>query len=91
VWALAFREGRPPISPAAYAVYREKVDRYARMPLPWLRRWRYRLGSLIFGRRPFAPWLDRENWRGRCLNAAVRAADLGVQRSELQFAPCSHE
>jgi len=55
VWALAFREGREPISPAEHAVYREKMDRYARMPLPWSRRWRYYLGRMLCGRRPSIP------------------------------------
>jgi SAM-dependent methyltransferase len=68
VWALAFREGRPPIGEAEYALYREKMDEYARMPLSWGRRLRYQLGRLLCGRRPFAPFLDRERWQSKCLN-----------------------
>jgi SAM-dependent methyltransferase len=68
VWALAFREGRGPISEPEYARYRELMDRYAREPLPWTRRLRYALGRLLCGRRPFAPYLDRERWQSRCLN-----------------------
>jgi SAM-dependent methyltransferase len=74
VWALAFRKGRPAITKGEYAVYREKMDRYAHMPLPWLRSLRYRLGRCLFGSRPFAPWLERENWRSRLLqDGEVRA------------------
>jgi SAM-dependent methyltransferase len=80
VWALAFRAGRPPITAAAYAAYRANVNRHAHMPLPWLRRWRYRLGRLLCGRRPFAPWLDRERWQSRLLNdCGLRITDCGLQ------------
>ena len=60
VWALAFGEGRPPVSAEQYARYREAVARHARMPLTLGKRLRYTLGRLLFGRRPFAPYLDRE-------------------------------
>jgi SAM-dependent methyltransferase len=84
VWALAFRPGRAPISDAEYAGYRAGMDRHARMPLPWLRRLRYRLGRLLFGHRPFAPWLDRERWQSRLLNpCGVRSAECGVQEQVL--------
>src|SRR5207249_3846095 len=62
VWALAFREGRPPISRAEFDAYRERVRRYAREPLPWAKRLRYHLGRWLCGRRPFAPYLDQERW-----------------------------
>jgi SAM-dependent methyltransferase len=71
VWALAFREGGRPIRPSEYARYRSLMDRYAREPLPWLRRLRYWMGRLLCGRRPFAPWLDREQWQAHCLNREV--------------------
>jgi SAM-dependent methyltransferase len=71
VWSLAFREGRPPISSGEYDRYRTLVGRYARQPLPWKRRLRYQLGRLIGGRRPFAPYLDRERWDGRCVSPSV--------------------
>ena len=45
------------------AATRRCCEQYARMPLPWARRLRYRVGRLFFGRRPFAPWLDREMCR----------------------------
>ncbi len=84
VWSLAFRDGRPPISADEYADYREKMARYAHMPLPWLRRWRYRLGRMMFGSRPFAPWLERECWQARLLNpCAVRGATCDVKAVSL--------
>ena len=80
VWALAFRDGRPPISDGEYARYRDRMSRYARMPLPWHRRLRYRLASLICGRRPFAPYFDRERWQSKRLNTqrGTRNAERGT-------------
>lgn len=68
VWALAFREGRPAVTLNDYARYRKHMSQYARQPLMWLRRLRFQLGSLLCGRRPFAPWLDRERWQTRLCN-----------------------
>ena len=68
VWALAFREGRPPISAEEYACYQARMRHHARMPLPWRRRLRYHLGRLICGKGPFLPYLLRERWQTRCLN-----------------------
>ena len=69
VWALAFRAGRPPITPAEFDAYRERVRLYAREPLPWAKRVRYRLGRWLCGRRPFAPYLDQERWESACRTA----------------------
>jgi SAM-dependent methyltransferase len=66
VWALAFREYRPPITPAQFERYRTLLNRYARQPQSIFRRLRYRLGSLFFGRGPFASYLDQEHWETIC-------------------------
>ena len=66
VWALAFREGRPPITPAEFDRYRMLVGRYARQPLRASRELRYRLGRWICGSRPFAPYLYQEHWETEC-------------------------
>jgi SAM-dependent methyltransferase len=81
VWALAFREERAPIRAGEYQRYLALMRRYARMPLPWPRRLRYLLGRLLSGRRPFAPFLDRERWSCQCLNErpARRAARRAVE------------
>jgi SAM-dependent methyltransferase len=73
VWALAFREERPPISPTQFAKYRRLVGEYARQPLSRGRRWRYHLGSLLFGRGLFASHLDRERWDTICQNSNVKS------------------
>lgn len=67
VWAVAFREGREPLTTQQHHHYRRSLARHARMPLPWLRRLRLRLGAALFGRGHFAPYLDRECWATRCL------------------------
>jgi SAM-dependent methyltransferase len=74
VWALAFREGRPPITATEYEHYRARMHHYARMPLAWGRRLRYGLARLLCGRRPLAPYLDRERWQSECLNRPVPKA-----------------
>jgi len=66
VWALAFREDRPPISPAEFEKYRLLVGRYARQPLRAGRKLRYRVGRWICGSRPFAPYLYQEHWETEC-------------------------
>ncbi len=66
VWAVAFREGRPRVTAAAFARYQELLARYARQPVSWKKRLRYGLGRLLFGRRPFAPYLDLERWETEC-------------------------
>jgi SAM-dependent methyltransferase len=66
VWALAFREQRPPVTPAEFERYRSLLRRYARQPLNWKRGVRYRLGRWLCGRGPFAPYLDRERWETEC-------------------------
>jgi len=70
VWALAFRAGRGPITDEEYGRYCTLMGRHAREPLPWLRRLRYGVARLLCGRRPFAPYLDRDKWQSYRLNAA---------------------
>jgi SAM-dependent methyltransferase len=81
VWALAFREDRPPIAAAEYALYQARMREHARMPLSWWRRLRYQLGQLVFGGGHFAPYLDREQWQSRCLNQYCPSP--AVQRTPL--------
>ncbi len=77
VWSLAFREGRPPITAAQHQFYQERLRRHAQMPLPWSRRLRYQLGRLLFGRVPFAPYLEREKWHSTCVSHPTPRALAG--------------
>lgn len=76
VWAVAFGPDRPPISAERYERYRELMGRYAHEPeSSWTRRVRYRLGSMLFGKGPFASYLDRNCWSCLCLNEAASSDD----------------
>jgi SAM-dependent methyltransferase len=68
VWGLAFREEHPPVTAAQLAHYRDALRRHAREPLPFRRKLRYRLGQILFGRGPFAPWMLRERWQIEALS-----------------------
>jgi SAM-dependent methyltransferase len=70
VWALAFREGRPAITSQEFEEYQHRLRRYARQPLRWKKALRYRLGRLLFGRRPFDPYLELEHWESECRTLA---------------------
>jgi SAM-dependent methyltransferase len=87
VWALAFREDRPPISTAEHEHYQMCMNQYARMPLPWFRRLRYQLGRLLCGRRPFAPYLDRNRWQSQCLHKYEGRKKKGEQRGKAREVP----
>jgi SAM-dependent methyltransferase len=62
VWAAAFREASARPTPEQFARYRALLGRYAREPLPAGRRLLYQVGRVLCGRRPFAPYLDRDLW-----------------------------
>lgn len=62
VWAVAFDADHPPVTPAQVSDYRERLRLYAKEPMSALRKLRYRVGRLLCGARPFAPWLLRERW-----------------------------
>jgi SAM-dependent methyltransferase len=70
VWALAFRDGRPPLYAEEVRRYRQLLARYARQPRSLNRRIRYRIGRLLCGRGPFAPFLDQERWELECQSNA---------------------
>jgi SAM-dependent methyltransferase len=83
VWALAFREDRPGITAADHARYQNAMHAHARMPLPWPRRLRLRLGRLLFGGGHFAPLLQRERWRTRLVNHSPGDAAWSVREAAL--------
>ena len=81
VWAVGFREEHGPPTRAQFDQYRALVERYARLPLPWVRRLRYRFGRWLCGRGPFAPYLDRERWETEWRTLPQERTALGSQRS----------
>jgi SAM-dependent methyltransferase len=70
VWALATGPDYPRISHAQHARFRDCIRRYARQPLEWDKRLRYRIGRLLCGRGPFAPYLDAEQFETELIEAA---------------------
>jgi SAM-dependent methyltransferase len=68
VWALALRSRA--VTEEEVTRYRGLMDRYARNPLPWTRWLRCAVGRALFGRVPFAPYLERDKWETECLNPA---------------------
>jgi SAM-dependent methyltransferase len=62
VWAAAFRERSDRPTPEQFARYRTLLGQYAKEPPAPSRRLRYLLGRALCGRRPFAPYLDRNRW-----------------------------
>ena len=70
VWAIAFGSDYSQITEPQYQRFRQLVGQYARQPLPWKNRLRYRMGRLICGRGPFAPYLDAEHFDTELIRAA---------------------
>src|SRR5262249_29841351 len=63
VWAAAFREAADRPTAEQFTRYRTLLGQYAREPLGPGRRLLYLLGRVLCGRRPFAPYLDRDRWQ----------------------------
>jgi len=70
VWALAFRESCPPVTQEQFSEYQARLQLYGRQPVRWKKKLRYKIGRMIFGRRPFAPYLEQDHWECRCQNLA---------------------
>ena len=63
VWAIAWREDAIPPTEEQFQKYQELLRVYARERLALGRRIAYAIGRVICGRRPFAPYLDRNRWK----------------------------
>jgi SAM-dependent methyltransferase len=70
VWALAFRDAGRFVSREQFQKYRALLEVYARQPMRWKKKLRYNLGRFLFGRRPFAPYLEQNHWECQCRNLA---------------------
>jgi SAM-dependent methyltransferase len=87
IWAAAFREDCPAITPEQFLRYRQLVGRYAREPLAWGRAWRYRLGRLLCGSRPFAPYLEQDRWQTEYSTSEFRSPTRSRSRRSTSNAP----
>ena len=70
VWAIAWREEAIPPTEEQFRKYQELLGVYARERLALGRRIAYAIGRVICGRRPFAPYLDRNRWKTELKRAA---------------------
>jgi hypothetical protein len=70
VWAIAFGRDYRHITEPQHQRFRHLVGQYARQPLHWKNELRYRIGRLICGRGPFAPYLDAECFDTELVRAA---------------------
>ena len=66
VWAVAFREEHPPVTPEQFEHYQTLLKSFAHEPQRWPRTLRYKLGRLLCGRGPFAPYLEQDRWETEC-------------------------
>lgn len=66
VWAVAFGPDYPHLQESLFQKYRDGLKKYAREPLPWLRKLRYQLGRLVSGQRPYVHLLRQEHWETEC-------------------------
>jgi SAM-dependent methyltransferase len=78
VWALALGETAAPITGDQFDRYRARLEQYARQPMSIGKRFRYRLASLLCGRRPFAPYLDQEKWETQCQTVVCRRTRIST-------------
>jgi SAM-dependent methyltransferase len=61
-WALAFGREYPRISEKQLAEYRRSITKLAHTPMKWGRLFRYRLASLLAGRKLFAAHLEQDQF-----------------------------
>ncbi|CAN5521225.1 hypothetical protein BH11PLA2_BH11PLA2_20370 [soil metagenome] len=71
VWAAAFKEKALPPTDQQLATYRRVLAEQTKgLPASPIRKFRYRLGQLAFGKRPFAGLLEEYDWESRLTKAA---------------------
>jgi SAM-dependent methyltransferase len=68
VWAVAAGPDYPPITEEQHARFRRLIRSFARQPLSWDKRFRYRVGRLLCGRGPFAIFLEAEAFDSVLIN-----------------------
>ncbi|HEV8132754.1 MAG TPA: methyltransferase domain-containing protein, partial [Acidobacteriota bacterium] len=68
VWALASGNDYPRITELQHSLFRKRIRQYARQPLAWETKVRFRISSLLSGRGPFAPYFDAEEFKTQLLD-----------------------
>lgn len=70
VWAVAAGAEYPPFTREQHAAFQARIRQYAHQRLGFSRQLRYTLGGWLFGRGPFAPRLDAEQFQTEFYRAA---------------------
>ena len=70
VWALATGPAYPAISDVQHERFRRLIRQYASQRVAWTKMLRYRIGRLLCGRGPFAPYFDAEEFETELICAA---------------------
>jgi len=70
VWALAAGPEYPTILESQHLQFRRLIAQYAHQKLHWAKQLRYRIGRVLCGRGPFAPFLDAEKFDTQLIRAA---------------------
>lgn len=72
VWAVAFKDPTPIITPELHQKFQSAMRTYAHQPVSQWRKFRYSLGRMICGRSPFATFLDMNNWETTVIGSSEK-------------------
>jgi SAM-dependent methyltransferase len=72
VWAIAFKDPAPIITPELHQQFQSAMRIYAHQPVSKWRKLRYSLGRMICGRSPFATFLDMNNWETTVIGSSEK-------------------
>jgi SAM-dependent methyltransferase len=78
VWAIAFKDPAPIITPELHQKFQTAMRIYAHQPVSKWRRLRYSLGRMICGRSPFATFLDMNNWETTVIGSSEKNIPTSV-------------
>lgn len=70
-WGIAAGPEYPPITEAQHANFCTLVRSYARQPLPWRRKLRFRIGRVLCGARPFETFLEAERFETELISGRI--------------------
>jgi GT2 family glycosyltransferase/SAM-dependent methyltransferase len=90
VWAIAFREDRPPVTEQEFERYRQLLGQYAHQPIRLRKQLRYRAGRLLFGRRPFGPYLEQSVWGTKLRTTAQPDFDSQFDATQVEAPKLEH-
>ena len=89
VWAIAFKEPAPIITPEVHQKFQSAMRLYAHQPVSKWRKFRYSLGRMLCGRSPFATFLDMNKWETTVVSSSEKNTSIPtpIQKANLTQAP----